>query len=233
VAGDEINVAIAFNVSPRPGGAGTLLQSIAQTVADADIPEDYDLFDPDYPCRVPLGLAPPVDTEPTPTPVQTVTVTPTPTPIPTRSPTAEPTRPPTAEPTRPPTAAPTPPPASSPSPTRPRIGLDVDPDRIWEAHSDLECGPTQARVSAVVVDPAGVRSVEVHWQVGEESGDAPMQHEEGDRWSATIGPFAWGTLAANETVADITVTVVAVNDDEQPARARTDVPLHRCQPVPQ
>ncbi len=44
----EINVAVAFNVDVIP--PDSLLRGIAERVNKAEIPEDFDLFDPDYPC---------------------------------------------------------------------------------------------------------------------------------------------------------------------------------------
>jgi CubicO group peptidase (beta-lactamase class C family) len=75
---DEINIAVNVNSAGQP--SDTLLATIAGIVAAADIPEDYDLFDPAYPCVVPdeeLGLAVPTPT-PTATPGPTL-VAPAPT----------------------------------------------------------------------------------------------------------------------------------------------------------
>jgi CubicO group peptidase (beta-lactamase class C family) len=74
---DEINVAVNVN-SSAASPTIELLRSIAATVAAADIPEDYDLFDPAYACVVPPetpqepGLA---------VPQLTLTATPAPPPL--------------------------------------------------------------------------------------------------------------------------------------------------------
>lgn len=51
--GEEINVAVAVNASAPDGAMGTLnelVRDIAATIAAADIPADYDLFDPEHAC---------------------------------------------------------------------------------------------------------------------------------------------------------------------------------------
>jgi CubicO group peptidase (beta-lactamase class C family) len=88
---DEINIAMNLN-GGAPMPAESLLRAIATKVAAADIAEEYDLFDPAYPCvvdRSPGGLVRPTVTErptPSPTPGGLVVVTPgtTATPSPTR-----------------------------------------------------------------------------------------------------------------------------------------------------
>lgn len=90
---DEINVAVNVNSSAASPPIA-LLRTIAATVAAADIPDDYDLFDPAYACVVPPetpqepGLA---------IPQQTLTATPAPPPI------AVPTAPSPTPPPSPPT----------------------------------------------------------------------------------------------------------------------------------
>jgi hypothetical protein len=79
---DEINIAFNLNGgAPRPGQA--VLRGIAERVAAADIPADYDLFDPGHACvvdRSPGSLVQPTATaRPTATPDRLVVVTPTPT----------------------------------------------------------------------------------------------------------------------------------------------------------
>jgi CubicO group peptidase (beta-lactamase class C family) len=49
---DEINVAFMVNGSTDEMPPLALVRDIARKVAEADIPDDYDLFDPTYPCRV-------------------------------------------------------------------------------------------------------------------------------------------------------------------------------------
>jgi hypothetical protein len=84
---DEINVAVMVNDSVSAPGTG-LLDDIASVIAVADIPDDYDLFDPAYRCFVPEpepeepGLVAPVPTitePPAPPPLVNPTVNPTPT----------------------------------------------------------------------------------------------------------------------------------------------------------
>ncbi|HEX6870631.1 MAG TPA: serine hydrolase domain-containing protein, partial [Micromonosporaceae bacterium] len=69
---DEINIAVNVNSSGSP--TSSLLTGIAGIVAAAGIPDDYDLFDPAYPCVVEeeLGLV-----NPTPNPTPTTNPTPT------------------------------------------------------------------------------------------------------------------------------------------------------------
>jgi CubicO group peptidase (beta-lactamase class C family) len=77
---DEINVAFNVNSSGELPPE-SLLRSIAETVAAADIPDDYDLFDPAYACVVEeeLGLVNPTPAPTTPNPGATL-VNPTPPP---------------------------------------------------------------------------------------------------------------------------------------------------------
>jgi len=113
---DEIN--LAFNVNGGHTPPNSLLHSIASTVAEADIPEEYDLFDPAYACVVEpeLGvtlptIAPTAATTTLPAPGETLvapTLPPTPALAP-PGPTRSGTPPPTQTVTPPPTRAPAPP----------------------------------------------------------------------------------------------------------------------------
>lgn len=60
---DEINVAVAINQGDAvPSKA--LLEDLAERVAEADIPSSYDLFDPNYPCRIDPGFTTGDDPQP-------------------------------------------------------------------------------------------------------------------------------------------------------------------------
>jgi len=145
-ANDEINVAFMVNDSTDSDSdvPGTdLLEAIAKVVAEANIPADYDLFDPAYRCFVP---------EPEPkepglvAPVPTITEPPLPPPL--VNPTVAPPTTTESKPTRvaPTTTPPTRTPRTPPTPT---IHL---PHNGWHTAPD---GKAQIRFHGTAVDSAG------------------------------------------------------------------------------
>lgn len=91
------------------------------------------------------------------------------------------------------------------------LGVTTAPDRIWEAGLDCSRLPRESTVSVEVDDPGtGVASVELTWSVGGSVGTVAMTAS-GDTWSATVGPFAPGTVDAPTAVS---LTAVAADGAE-------------------
>jgi CubicO group peptidase (beta-lactamase class C family) len=251
---EEINVAIAFNMyGPNPWD---LLPEIAKIVADAEVAEDYDLFDPAYRCYAPpprRKQPPPRREQPTPSPGGSPTTTPSPTgtpgstPTPTTAPTPSgspgvATAPPGARetPTPRPRVSPSPPPRRPPTspPTRTPTALRVDdvvvrPGQIWESAREMNCGPTTSDTTVRVSGAASRTVVDLRWSVGETSGSVRMDRRGDGLWSATIGPFRAGTLSRDRPSSPIDLTVVASDPDGRRSTAQAAIPIRTCPPVPQ
>jgi hypothetical protein len=100
-------------------------------------------------------------------------------------------------------------PAPGPSDTTPpTIGtLGAFPSSILEVGESQSCGVTTATVTVSgVTDPSGVASVSVAWNVGSQSGSAPMSGS--GSYSATIGNFPYTTVPFDQS-APVNMTVTA------------------------
>jgi CubicO group peptidase (beta-lactamase class C family) len=217
----EINVAVATN---KRGGTPPreLLRTIAKLAAEADIPDEYDLFHGN-PCRVDPGMTvqPPGST-PTPT------GKPTPTDLPT--PTTKPT-PPTPVGT-PPTQPPPTPTRTTPPPTR-IAAPTVRAEDIWTLYRAMHCGPTETEVRASVYPGSTLVSVDLHWRVAEHTGSEPMTQVGAEIWSATLGPFSLDVLPEQQPSAPLILTVLATDQVGETASPEVEITLHRCPPLPQ
>lgn len=229
----EINVAVAINkkdYNEKESVPSTkLLRDLAEMAAAADIPEDYDLFDPAYPCRVDLGLAagppaPSTAADPVPAPRRDLD--------PTRAP--EPTRAPVPAHDPEPTRAPVyPVPTRDPVPTGPVIdGVRLDPGELWEqARDGHSCGhPARADLAVHVNAPNGVGSVELDWRVGDSDRQepVPMDPAPGGWWTGEFGPFGPETVPAGDGPVPVTVIVTATDEAGLTATAEETITLHEC-----
>lgn len=218
VADVEINVAVVTNLGKAPGQE--LLRNIAEAVAGAAIPEDYDLFEKN-PCYLPpdesLAVPTPGRDELPDPPSGPVVAAPSPT-----SPAAPERNPTPPEPT--PTIAPP-----------PQIGeLTLWNEEIWTTFGDITCGPAETEVRARVQSGTELRDVQFQWAI--EEGDRPdqagsdaMLDTGSGLWSATLGPFDLWLLPEPRSVSRVvTVTVTATDAHGQHTSAETELLLHPC-----
>lgn len=203
----EINVAVAINRGDSVPSE-QLLRDIAELVAQANIPADYDLFDPASACLVeeslPVGAAPPTST-----------------------PTADPARdsgpPSSVDPSRIP---------QPPTPNRPVItDLRIEPGELWEQrHGGTSCGePDRAAASASVSSPAGIHSVELGWQIGghERAPTVPMTGDRSGRWSGELEPSGPDSVPTGRSL-PVTVTITATDNAGRSTTVETTVTVHDC-----
>lgn len=93
---------------------------------------------------------------------------------------------------------------SGPAMSQLRAGGEVPDgqDRVFE---DGGCGPSSIPVEAVVIDPASVRSVVLHWRFdgrdGTITGSKPMYRSAG-KYVAAFGPFAPRTVPGGSVIVD-------------------------------
>ena len=218
---DEINVAMVVNKGDAVPSSD-FLRSLAALAAETDIPEDYDLFDPEHACYV----EPTFDvTVPSPTPhpdpesdpqiaLQADSPSSDPTPTPETTDNAgidEPDEPETGE----------------PDPTNP--GRRPPGPAVLDLRLDAFCTvPAQTLVTARVNAPAGVGTVQLDWMTDDQQGSLPMIPD------LDQDPGVWtGTLASTEVSAPpkpgpTSVIEAVITATDSLGRTATGEVLHEC-----